>query len=69
MDQQICAQDELDICKIRFQLDEGNSEHENKTMKPNNIIKNLSYTVENKKETVHLLSVHEVIYCSRDIYF
>lgn len=30
-------------------------------MKPNKIIKNLSYTLENKHETVNLLDVHEVI--------
>lgn len=59
LDQQICAKDELDICKVRLQL-----KTENETVKVNSTLKNLNYKIESRAETIHLLSVHEVnLFC------
>ncbi|XP_028150030.1 E3 ubiquitin-protein ligase SHPRH isoform X2 [Diabrotica virgifera virgifera] len=58
LDQQICAMDELDICKVRLQLKPEEEEKE----RSNNILKNLTYELQNKHETIHLLSVHELDY-------
>ncbi|KAJ8932032.1 hypothetical protein NQ314_015005 [Rhamnusium bicolor] len=60
LDQQICAQDEVDICKVRLQLKDPNSEAEEKQM--SKTIKNLTYNLENKNETVNLISLHELTY-------
>lgn len=62
MHQQISADDELDICKVRLQLkEEKHSDLETQGSRLK-IIKNLSYTTENKRETVNLLCAHEVIF-------
>ncbi|RZC37273.1 E3 ubiquitin-protein ligase SHPRH [Asbolus verrucosus] len=61
LDQQICAQDELDICKIRLRLKEPNEEDkQQKKMKP--MLKNLTYNLENKLETIHVLEEQELGY-------
>ncbi|XP_008201431.1 E3 ubiquitin-protein ligase SHPRH isoform X2 [Tribolium castaneum] len=57
LEQQICAQDELDMCKIRLRLKEANEEE-----KQNKILQNLNYNIVNKLETIHVLDVHEVGY-------
>ncbi|CAG9838516.1 unnamed protein product [Diabrotica balteata] len=57
LDQQICAMDELDICKVRLQLKPDEEEK-----KANKVLKNLTYELDNKHETIHLLSVHELDY-------
>ncbi|XP_044258765.1 E3 ubiquitin-protein ligase SHPRH [Tribolium madens] len=57
LEQQICAQDEVDMCKIRLRLKEPNEEE-----KQNKILKNLNYNIDNKLETIHVLDVHEVEY-------
>ncbi|XP_074033441.1 E3 ubiquitin-protein ligase SHPRH isoform X2 [Leptinotarsa decemlineata] len=63
LDQQICAQDELDICKVRLQLktEVNDEKKDNKVQnKVNKALKNLNYQVENRNEFVNLLSVHEL---------
>lgn len=58
LDRQICAQDELHICKVRLQLKDPNGQTEEK--KTDKLLKSLTYTLENKNENVNLISVHEV---------
>ncbi|XP_057665468.1 E3 ubiquitin-protein ligase SHPRH isoform X2 [Diorhabda carinulata] len=57
LDQQICARDELDICKVRLQL-----KTDTEIQKTDKTLKNLTYELENKNETINLLSVHELDY-------
>ncbi|CAH1988087.1 unnamed protein product [Acanthoscelides obtectus] len=62
LDQQICAEDELDICKLRLQLKEVEDSDEgihSKNETHARILKSLTYTMENKNENMHLLTVHE----------
>lgn len=47
---------------MRLQRKESNTNE--KTLKPSKLIKNLSYSLENKHETVHLLDDFEVSKCS-----
>ncbi|KAJ8966855.1 hypothetical protein NQ317_006640, partial [Molorchus minor] len=56
LDRQICAQDELDICKLE---DPNSISEEKQTIK---LIKSLTYDIENKNETVNLISIHELDY-------
>lgn len=64
--QQINAQDELDICKIRMALKEEESEDEEdeevKKMKrkKNATLKKLDYNIEDKTKSFNQLSPHEV---------
>ncbi|CAH1988084.1 unnamed protein product [Acanthoscelides obtectus] len=65
LDQQICAEDELDICKLRLQLKEVEDSDEgihSKNETHARILKSLTYTMENKNENMHLLTVHELDY-------
>lgn len=55
----MCAQDELDMCKIRLQLKEAQEPNDQEKM--SRIMKHLSYNTESKLATIHLISVHEVI--------
>ena len=59
LDQQICAQDELDMCKTRLRLKGPNDEKPQKR-EVTSILKNLTYNLENKVETIFLLDEHEV---------
>nr|CAH7738165.1 unnamed protein product [Callosobruchus chinensis] len=62
LDQQICAQDELDICKLRLQLkdvEDSDLDTPRKNGAVTRILKSLTYTTENKNENMHLLTVHE----------
>ncbi|CAG9815357.1 unnamed protein product [Phaedon cochleariae] len=61
LDQQICAQDELEICKVRLQL--KSVEGVTKDTQVSRILKNLTFNLaNNKNEHVNLLSVHELDY-------
>nr|CAH7738163.1 unnamed protein product [Callosobruchus chinensis] len=65
LDQQICAQDELDICKLRLQLkdvEDSDLDTPRKNGAVTRILKSLTYTTENKNENMHLLTVHELDY-------
>ncbi|XP_066137838.1 E3 ubiquitin-protein ligase SHPRH isoform X1 [Euwallacea fornicatus] len=56
LDRQICAQDELDICKVRLQLKTGNE----KTDSANRTLKNLSYDQPGHCEHINLISPAEL---------
>lgn len=60
LDQQIRAQDELDMCKIRLQLKSPNTEEKTKKSRTEAILKQLSDIQNSKLETIHMLSEHEV---------
>lgn len=62
LDQQISAQDEVEICKTRLRLKspDDNGEVLRKPSKADKVLKNLSTILENKLETIHLLEEHEV---------
>ncbi|XP_018318562.1 E3 ubiquitin-protein ligase SHPRH [Agrilus planipennis] len=63
LDRLICAQDEVDMCKIRLRLkDPSNDQSKPKTSKVDRIIKQLSMTTDNKLETIHMLDPHELDY-------
>nr|CAI5818285.1 unnamed protein product [Callosobruchus analis] len=62
LDRQICAQDELDICKLRLQLKEVDDSYPIATRDNSavtRILKSLTYKTENKNENMHLLNLHE----------
>lgn len=60
LDQQICAKDELDMCKIRLELKQPNVDGSNKQNRTDAILKKLTYIQENRLETIHMLAEHEV---------
>lgn len=60
LDQQIRAQDELDMCKIRLQLKSPNTEEKTKKSRTEAILKQLSDIQSSRLETIHMLSEHEV---------
>lgn len=60
LDQQIRAQDELDMCKIRLQLKSPNIEEKTKKSKAEAILKQLSDIQNSRLEDINLLSEHEV---------
>nr|CAI5818280.1 unnamed protein product [Callosobruchus analis] len=65
LDRQICAQDELDICKLRLQLKEVDDSYPIATRDNSavtRILKSLTYKTENKNENMHLLNLHELDY-------
>ncbi|KAJ3664999.1 hypothetical protein Zmor_000523 [Zophobas morio] len=59
LDQQICAQDELDMCKTRLRL-KGPNDDKPQKKEVTSILKNLTYNLENKVETIFLLDEHEL---------
>lgn len=60
LDQQIRAQDELDMCKTRLQLKSPKSEEKSKRSKAEAILKQLSDIQNSRQETIHMLNEHEV---------
>ncbi|GLV41293.1 uncharacterized protein CBL_04817 [Carabus blaptoides fortunei] len=58
-DQQVSAQDELNICKIRFRLRLAD-EPVKEIQKKRNILKNLDYEIENQYEFIHVLNYVEL---------
>lgn len=58
-DQQVSAQDELNICKIRFRLRLAD-EPVKEIQKKRNILKNLEYEIENQYEFINVLDYVEV---------
>lgn len=60
IDQQVCAQDELDMCKIRLQIKAPNSENKSKPTRTDMILKQLTYVQENHLENIHMIDEHEV---------
>lgn len=65
LDQQIRAQDELDMCKTRLQLKSPNTEEKTKKSRAETVLKQLSDIQNSKLETIHMLSEHEVRYCKK----
>lgn len=66
-DQQISAQDELNICKIRFRLQ--NPEEPVKVIrKRKNILQNLDYEIENKHEFINILNEVDLDFNYTDLY-
>ncbi|KAL3277364.1 hypothetical protein HHI36_012714 [Cryptolaemus montrouzieri] len=57
--QQVAAQDELAMSKIRLRLEDPDSKTSNKNSKA---LKRLSYILENKLDTVYMLNEHELDY-------
>lgn len=59
--QQVAAQDELDMCKIKLRIEEnGKKTAKNKSDPRDMVLKQLSYALENKVETIHMLSSYEL---------
>lgn len=58
LNQQIAAQDEVDMCKIRLRIKEPDEEEK----KQDKVLKNLNYHFENKFENIHVLNPHEIDY-------
>lgn len=58
-DQQVSAQDELNICKIRFRLRLAD-EPVKEIQKKRNILKNLEYEIENQYEFINVLDYVKV---------
>lgn len=58
IDKQICAKDELDICKIRLKLKEP--EGESKERKLNTVLRQLQNEDRNQFEKINVLSEHEL---------
>lgn len=69
LDQQIRAQDELDMCKIRLQLKSPNMEEKVRKSKAETILKQLSDIQNSRLEEINLLSEHEVCLFSKKILF
>uniref|UniRef100_A0A1Y1LAC0 RING-type domain-containing protein n=3 Tax=Photinus pyralis TaxID=7054 RepID=A0A1Y1LAC0_PHOPY len=63
LDQQICALDEINMCKTRLSLKVGD-EQENKksTSKTDRILKHLSMALENKLQYINFIEEHELNY-------
>ncbi|KAI4457698.1 e3 ubiquitin-protein ligase shprh family member [Holotrichia oblita] len=62
VDAQVCATDEVDMCKMRLRLKEKTDESESDRSQINRIIKQLQQIEENRFETIHMLDEHEVQY-------
>lgn len=60
-DQQVSAQDELNMCKIRFRLRNSGEPVKVIQKKQNQALKILNYDIENKFEFINLLSEEEVL--------
>lgn len=67
LDQQIRAQDELDMCKTRLQLKSPNIEDKPKRSRADAILKQLSDIQNSPLDQIHLLSEHEVCCLINDI--
>ncbi|XP_044756394.1 E3 ubiquitin-protein ligase SHPRH [Coccinella septempunctata] len=57
--QQVAAQDELDMCKIKLRLEDPSKDKKNSK---NSALKRLSYIVENKLDTMYHLNEYELDY-------
>ncbi|GJQ74764.1 hypothetical protein Trydic_g21610 [Trypoxylus dichotomus] len=62
VDAQVCAKDEVDMCKMRLRLKEKSDKKESDRSKINRIVKQLSLIEQNPYETIHMLDEHEVAY-------
>lgn len=60
IDQQICARDEVDMCKIRLRLKESKGDNPKEKSKVESVLKHLQTNTENRYETIHMLNEHEV---------
>ncbi|KRT78220.1 helicase, partial [Oryctes borbonicus] len=62
VDAQVCATDEMDMCKMRLRLKEKRDENETDKSKINRIVKQLSRIEQKPYENIHMLDRHEIQY-------
>lgn len=60
LEKQICAKDEIDMCKIRLKLKEPSTDEKEKRTKVDSILRQLHSEETNKFETIHMMSEMEV---------
>ncbi|KAF5302451.1 hypothetical protein FQR65_LT08541 [Abscondita terminalis] len=61
LDQQVCAHDEINMCKIRLSLKQKSDENK-KSSRTEKILKNLSLVLENKLQDINFIEEHEMEY-------
>ncbi|KAK4881219.1 hypothetical protein RN001_004538 [Aquatica leii] len=62
LDRQICAHDEINMCKIRLSLKDQNRENKTYVSRTDKILKNLSLVLENKLQYINFIEEHEMEY-------